>query len=212
MRASVRVIYSSEGKSPEEVRQIMAGLGFSKVKGQPAFAIDVLDDEALNSKLEEVHAALRGMGVRYSTAIEAEAGEACSSEGELASWKALGMDVDELRSLLDSNIKTFKQTAMAKFQEKVDSVASLKEKELAEIVSEKEKAEAERMERERVEGRINKLMEMLAYGNGVTFQDLYAASGYETEELIELLKGLVSSGKARADQKGKNVIYFLSTA
>jgi hypothetical protein len=216
MRAFVRVIYSSEGKSPAEVRQIMMSLGFDKVKGQPLFEGEVSGEESLNEKLEELHLALRGMELRYIPSLEAPSDDTGavvrSVNEELASWKALGINVEELNSLLNSNVSGFKQRATSIFQEKIDAIAVAKEKELAEASAASEKAEKEREERERMEGRVSKLMKMLGKEGGVTFQELHTSSGYDTEELTEMLKDLVEGGKVGAEQKGKNVVYVLNRA
>ncbi|MCE5296520.1 MAG: hypothetical protein LLG16_05380 [Euryarchaeota archaeon] len=213
MRAFVRVIYSSEGKSPAEVGQILMGLGFDKVKGQPLFRGEVSSEAGLNKLLEELHVALRGMEVRYIPSLEAPSDEAgavvCSVNEELSSWKALGINVDELSALLDSNTNKFRQQAMGIFREKVDAIIAAKEKDLAEAAAALAKAEKEREERERMEGRVNNLMKMLGKEGGATFNELHASSGYDVEELIDMLKGLVESGKARAAQNGRNVVYAL---
>ncbi|MFA5314030.1 MAG: hypothetical protein WC375_12075 [Methanomassiliicoccales archaeon] len=214
MRAFVRVIYSSEGKSPAEVRQILMGLGFDKVKGQPLFQSEVASEEDLNKRLEELHVALRGMEVTYIPSLEAPSDDtgavACGVREELASWKVMGIDVDDMSALLDSNIKMFKQKATGIFQGKVDAIAAAKEKELSEAAAAFAKAEKEREERERLEGRISKLMEMLGKEGGVTFGELHRSSGYDAEELMDMLKGLVEGGKAKAEQNGKNVVYALT--
>jgi hypothetical protein len=214
MRAFVRVIYSSEGKSPAEVRQIMMSLGFDKVKGQPLFEGEVTGEESLNDKLEELHVALRGMELRYIPSLETPSDETGvvvkSVSEELAAWNGLGVDVDELSSLLSSNVNGFKQKATSIFQQKIEAIAVAKEKELAESSAASAKAEKERQGRELVERRVSKLMGMLGKEGGVTFHELHASSGYDAEELTEMLKDLVESGKAKAEQKGKNVVYALS--
>lgn len=214
MRAFIRVIYSSEGRSPSEVLQIMHGLGFEKVKGQPLFVGEVADEEELSRRLEEVHVALRGMEVRYIPSLEVptdDAGKAvCNATGALAPWRALGIDVDELETLLNADVKRFRERALLLFKEKVDAVAEAKEKELAAEAAARAKAEREREERERAEGRKQKLTALLANGEGATFQELHAFSGYEMDELIEVLKELIDGGKVKAAQKGKNVVYSVA--
>jgi predicted transcriptional regulator len=52
-------------------------------------------------------------------------------------------------------------------------------------------------------------MGMLGKEGGATFNDLFTSSGYDAEELMDMLKDLVESGKARAAQNGRNVVYAL---
>ena len=64
MKAYIKVVYSSDGKSPVKVEGIRNYHGFHKVSGQQAFEAEVTDTD-YTANLESLHAALKGTGARY---------------------------------------------------------------------------------------------------------------------------------------------------
>lgn len=211
MKAFIRVIYSSEGRSPAEVYQIMKGMGFHKMKGQPMFEGDVADDAQLNEKMEELHVALRGMELRYIPTLgsptDQQGNLVCNARDTLNSWKALGLNVAELSQLLEIDVQKFRHQAIHALKQQVEQVVVARELELAEEKKALAKVEQEMVEREKVEKASSALKELLSQEGGITYHQLHESSGLEADELTEMLREMVDSGAVRAEQRGKRVVY-----
>jgi DNA-binding transcriptional MerR regulator len=211
MKAFIRVIYSSEGKSPAEVYQIMKGMGFHKMKGQPMFEGDVSDDAQLNEKMEDLHVALRGMELRYIPTLgsptDQQGNLVCNARDTLNSWKALGLNVAELGQLLEIDVQKFRHQAIHALKAQVEQVVAARESELAEEKKVMAKAENEKVDREKAERSAATLRSLLSQEGGITFHQLHAGSGLEADELSEMLREMVDSGAVRAEQRGRRVVY-----
>lgn len=211
MKAFIRVIYSSEGKSPADVYKIMKDMGFHKVKGQPMFEGEVSDDAQLNEKLEGLHVALRGMELRYiptlASPTDQQGNIVSNARDTLNSWKVLGLNVAELGQLLEVDVQRFRHQAIHAMKEQVDQVVAAREKEMAEEKKAIAKAEEERALREKVEKRASTLKSLLDQDGGITFNQLHISSGLEADELSEFLREMVESGAVRAEQRGRRVVY-----
>lgn len=211
MKAYIRVIYSSEGRSPAEVFSIMKGLGFHKLKGQPVFEGEVTDDPHLNEKLEELHTALRGMEVRYIPSLGAPSDDAgnviCDPKEALLAWRALGFDIDELGALLETDVNQFREKATALMKEHIESIVRAREAELEELRKAQEAEQAALREKEMQRRQQEAISDLLAQEGGVNFNTLHASSKMDPDELTEMLHDMINSGKVRAEQKGKRVVY-----
>jgi len=211
MKAYVRVMYSSEGRSPSEVFQIMRNLGFHKVKGQPLFEGEMADEPQLNEKLEEMHVALKGMEVRYFPSLGAQSDEAgnvvCDPNSALQAWRGLGIDITELSSLLDSDVSKFRLKAMGVMKDQIDAIAQAKERELEEARLAREAELIAQAEKERVAKQMESIRELLSQEGGVNFNQLHDAIGMEAEELTDMLNNMIDAGKVKAEQKGRRVVY-----
>jgi hypothetical protein len=200
MKAYVRLIFSTDGESPVEVNQILIDMGFERVKGTSTFQINVGDEAAGDAKFEEVHAALKGMKVRYipivGKAPTTAQAQAAGHEEKLAKFKDIGLDVEELAGLLQSDLARFKERAQQMFREQLDRIAADREKELKE-------AEV----KARVEKARESIIEAAREAGGKTFGQLAQAVGIDEDILTQMLDDLVKKGKLAAEQRGRRVVY-----
>jgi hypothetical protein len=211
MKAYIRVMYSSEGRSPAEVFQIMKNLGFHKVKGQPMFEGEVADDPQLNEKLEELHLALKGMELRYLPSLGAPSDDSgnvvCDPHESLKAWGALGIDVNELSLLLETDVQKFRHRAMTLMKEHIEAIVAARERQLEEARKAHEDKLMAMAEKERVDKQAESIQQLLAQEGGVNFHELHGAIKIDADELTELLHDMIDSGKVKAEQKGRRVVY-----
>ncbi len=200
MKAYIKVVYSSEGVSPAKVEGIFNTHGFYKMNGHQAFEAEVTDAAECQAKLESLHPALKGTGVRYMLTsgkpFEGSAGTAPSCRERLEKWRDTGIDVDELADLLEKDVGNFRKRAMEMTAIQFERIASEKEKELREKEA-KEKAEAIK----------KRAVDLLTSTEGSTFMELVKASGMEEDELQTMLLDYVDKGKIKAEQRGRHVVY-----
>jgi hypothetical protein len=199
MKAYIKVIYSSEGVSPAMVEGIFSDHGFHKVKGQQAFEADVADPDEYRVKVEAVHSALKGTGIRYMLTSGKPfegVGAVPSYPERLEKWRETGIDVDELADLLENNIGNFRKRAAEMTAIQFDRIAVDKEKELQ-----------EKAEKDKVEAVKKHAAELLTSSEGHTFMELVKASGMEEDELQQMLLDFVEKGKIKAEQRGRHVVY-----
>ena len=200
MKAYIKVVYSSEGLSPVKVEGIFNDHGFHKMNGHQAFETEVSDAGEYQVKLESLHPALKGTGVRYMLTsgkpFEGSAGAAPSCRERLEKWRDTGIDVDELSDRLENDVENFRKRAMEMAAIQFERIASEKEKELHEKAV-KEKAEAIK----------KRTLELLTSTEGHTFMELVKASGMEEDELQAMLLDYVDKGKIKAEQRGRHVVY-----
>ncbi len=200
MKAYIKVVYSSEGMSPVKVEGIFNDHGFHKMNGQQAFESEVADASEFQEKLESLHSALKGTGVRYMLTsgkpFEGSAGAAPTCRERLEKWRDTGIDVDELSDLLEKDVSNFRRRALEMTTIQLERIASEKEKELHEKEV-KEKAEAIK----------KRALELMASTEGHTFMELVKASGMEEDELQTMLLDYVDKGKIKAEQRGRHVVY-----
>ena len=199
MKAYIKVIYSSEGVSPAKVEGIFNDHGFHKVNGQQAFEAEVADAQDYQVKLEAIHPALRGTGIRYMLTSGkpfegAGAGPSCRER--LERWRDTGIDVDELTDLLENDLANFRRRA-----------AEMTAIQFERIAAEKEKEQQEKLVREKAEAIRKRAVELLTSSEGHTFMELVKASGMEEDDLQQMLLDFVEKGKIKAEQKGRHVVY-----
>jgi len=195
MKAYIRVIYSSDGSSPEKVGAVFLSKGFKKIPGAPGYEIDVLNEEEMSVLLEELHSALKGLEVRYIPTLGSMEGQPATGYRQgLSPLKELNMDPTELVGLLEDDPSRFKATAQDMFNTYLDTIIAQRQDEVA-AAEAKLKAERARQT----------LMEELKEGR--TFHELLRQVPMEEEELSQRLLELVEKGAIRAEQKGRSVIY-----
>lgn len=195
MKAYIRVIYSSDGSSPGQVDSVFLGKGFRKVPGVPSYEIEVLNEAEMSQLLEGLHAALKGLEVRYIPTLGTVEGQPTAGYRQrVAKLRDLNMEPMELSGLLEEDAAKFKAAVHEKLDAYLDSIIAERQEEVA-------AAEAKVMaERARA-----MLMEQLREGR--TFHELLKAVPMEEEELSQRLLELVEKGAIRAEQKGRSVIY-----
>jgi DNA-binding protein H-NS len=195
MKAYIRVIYSSDGSSPGQVDSVFSGKGFKKVPGVPGYEIEVLNESEMAQMLEGLHAALKGLEVRYIPTVGAVDGQpAAGYRQRVAKLRDLNMEPMELSGLLEEDAAKFKAAVHERLDAYLDSIIAERQEEVA-------AAEAKVMaERARAA-----LMEQLR--DGRTFHELLKAVPIEEDELSQRLLELVEKGAVRAEQKGRSVIY-----
>ncbi|MGD0817707.1 MAG: hypothetical protein ABR986_04835 [Methanomassiliicoccales archaeon] len=200
MKAYIKVVYSSEGMSPANVEGIFNDHGFHKVNGQQAFEAEVADAGDYQAKLEALHPALKGTGVRYMLTsgkpFEGSAGAGPSCRERLEKWRDTGIDVDELADLLENDVGNFRRRAAEMTTIQFERIAAEKEKEIREKEA-REKAEAIK----------KRAVDLLTSSEGHTFMELVKASGMEEDELQQMLLDFVEKGKIKAEQRGRHVVY-----
>jgi hypothetical protein len=200
MKAYIKVVYSSDGKSPAKVEGILNDHGFHKVSGQQAFEAEVTDTD-YTANLESLHAALKGTGARYMLTSgkpsEGSSAAVPSCGDRLERWRETGIDVDELSHLLENDTANFRQRAAEMTAIQFERIAAEREKELRDIEAIK-KAEAVKKH----------AIELMTSSDGHTFSELVKDSGMEEEDLQQMLLDLVENGKIKAAQRGRHVVYM----
>ena len=200
MKAYIKVVYSSDGKSPATVEGTFNDHGFHKVNGQQAFESEVTDAADYQARLESLHAALKGTGARYMLTsgkpFEGSAGSIPSGRERLEKWRDTGIDVDELANLLENDIMNFRQRAAEMTVIQFERIAAEREKELRDIEAIK-KAEALKKH----------AAELMTSSDGHTFMELVKGSGLEEEDLQQMLLDFVEKGMVKAEQRGRHVVY-----
>jgi hypothetical protein len=199
MKAYIKVVYSSEGVSPVTVEGIFSDHGFHKVSGHQAFEAEVSNAEEYRVKVEAIHPALKGTGIRYMLTsgkpFEGN-GSVPTYRERMEKWRETGIDVDELSDLLENNIGNFRRRASEMAAIQFERIAAEREKEIQEN-EDKEKAEAVRKH----------AVDLLTSKDGHTFMELVKESGMEEDDLQQMLLDLVEKGRIKAEQRGRHVVY-----
>jgi hypothetical protein len=199
MKAYIKVIYSSEGASPDEVERAFKDSGFVRLRGSSVFEIEVKEDSELTEKLGNIHDALRGLEVRYMPSIqvpeEAPSSEIPGYRQRLEKWRTIGIDIDELMELLERDVEEFRSRAMEIWTLQIDRIAEERDREIAEL-------EAKRKLEQARDG-IMRELEM----EGRTFHELLTIIDIDTDILSEMLDDLVDKGRIKAEQKGRQVVF-----
>ncbi len=200
MKAYVRLVHTSEGKSPREAEELLKELGFVRIKGTNTLAADVADESAARDKLEHLHQVLKGHGIIYEPSIgrpmEEIPGERPGYAEVMAKWKEIGLDTDELTSLLNHDPERFKSRGVEMFRAQLESVAQEREKE----------ARAAR-ERERLEDGKAKLLGALKAEGGQTIHHLATISGLDDDMVAQMVDELVKTKQVVAKQSGRRVTF-----
>jgi len=200
MKAYIKVIYSSEGASPDEVEKAFKDSGFLRLKGSSVFEIEVVEESELTEKMSNLHDALRGLEVRYMPSIqvpeEVPSSDVPGYRQRLEKWRAIGIDVDELMEILERDVDEFRERSREIWAAQIDRIADDREKEVAEL-------DAKRKLEQAREG-ILREVEM----EGKTFHELLSIIDIDTDILSDMLDDLVEKGKIRAEQKGRQVVFI----
>ena len=200
MKAYVRLVHTSEGKSPREAEELLKELGFVRIKGTNTLAADVADESAARDKLEHLHQALRGQGVIYEPSIgrplEDLPGQHTGYSEVMTKWKEIGLDTDELSSLLNQDPERFKARGMEMSRAQLEKVAQERETEVREA-----------QEKERMESGKAKLLEALNAEGGQTIHRLAAISGLDDDTVTQMVDELVKTKKVIARQSGRRVTF-----
>jgi hypothetical protein len=200
MKAYIKVMHFSGGKSPIEVETTLKDLGFARVKGTSTFEAEVADDVAGIERLEKVHQAFEGMNVAYTPTLgrpsEQIPEQQISYLDRIAKWRDAGLDVDELSVLLQNDPGSFKSRALEMMSAQLDRV-----------LIDREKALRENEARARAEKAIEMILAAVHKEGGQTFHQLAALSNVDEDMLTAMLDDMVKKGKIVARQSGRRVAY-----
>ena len=201
MKAYIKVMHFSGGKSPSAVELSLKDLGFAKVKGTSSFEAEVADEVAGIELLEKVHQAFEGMNVAYTPTLgrpsEPIPEQQMSYLDRLSKWRDAGLDVDELSELLQSDPERFKSRGL-----------EMMSAQLERMIVEREKGLREKEARERAESAREMIMAAVRKEGGQTFHQLAALSNVDEETLTTMLDDMVKKGKIVARQSGRRVAYI----
>lgn len=201
MKAFVKVIHFSDGRSPAEAEASMKGLGFERVKGSSVFEAEVLDEVAGAALIERMHAALRGTNLIYEPSLGRAPDPGMAAAGtyreRLAKWKDIGLDADELADLLKYDPDRFRARGLEMFRVQLDRAVAEREREIRETEA-----------RERLERARERIANAVKEPGGQTFQQLVALSGVDEEVLTHMLDEMVKKGQLAARQSGRRVAYL----
>jgi len=200
MKAFIKIVYFTDGKSPVEVEGIMKNHGFTKVKGTSIFEAEVLDEAEGNSHVEKLHKALKGQNLFYEPTVgktpEPGPGHQLSYKERMGKWREIGLDVDELSDLLQYDSERFKTRGLEMMKVQLERVTAEREREIRETEA-----------RERIERAREKIMAAVRTEGGQTFQQLSSLAGVDEEILTQMLDDMVKKGKIVARQSGRRVAY-----
>jgi hypothetical protein len=210
IKTFIRIELGSEGESPKEIVERMRQIGAIPVIGDFDFELDLGDDERLFDRLEDIHHALRGSGVRYSvttrTDIE-DSGERKNHvtpmvdqkatelkrklyKAKLDRWRELGLDVEELDRLLEEDMDKFKEVSKDFLKTHLDKLSVVKDKHPPE---------------NQLDGEVLSLLDEL----GKSIQDIMSLTGYSEAQITLSLGRLISAGSTTTEKRGDAEIYKL---
>lgn len=211
IKVFIRVELSSEGESPKEVVERMRRIGGIPVVGDFDFEMHLGDDDRLFDKLEEIHHALRGSSVRYSVTTRTDVEDTGAQprnhvtplvdqkatelkrklyREKLDRWRELGLDVEELETLLDSDMERFKQVSKDFLRTHLDRLSVVKDKHPPE---------------NQIDGEVLSLLNE----QGRTLQDIMSLTGYSEEAVTLSLGRLISAGSTQTEKHGQTEVYRL---
>jgi len=200
MKAYIKVMHFSGGKSPSEVEATFKDLGFAKVKGTSTFEADVADEVAGVERLERVHQAFDGMNIAYIPTLgkpsETIPEQQMSYMDRMAKWRDAGLDVDELSQLLQRDPVRFKSRGLEMMGAQLDRV-----------IIDRERTIREKEVRERAEKARDAVLAAVHKEGGQTFHQLAELSNIDEEALSIMLDDMVKKGKIVARQSGRRVAY-----
>jgi lambda repressor-like predicted transcriptional regulator len=200
MKAYIRVMHFSGGKSPIEVETALKDLGFAKVKGTSTFEAEVADEVAGIERLEKVHQAFERMNVAYTPTLgrpsEPIPEQQMSYMDRMAKWRDAGLDVDELSELLQSDPGRFRSRGL-----------EMMSAQLERVLVDREKGLREKEARERAEKARETILAAVRMEGGQTFHQLAELSNVDEDTLTTMLDDMVKKGKIVARQSGRRVAY-----
>jgi lambda repressor-like predicted transcriptional regulator len=201
MKAFIKVIHFSDGKSPKEVEGVLEASGFSRVKGTSIFEAETTDEAAGFSQIERAHHALKGSGLMYEASVgkppESSGALAHGYKEKLAKWQDIGLDVDELADLLQYDAERFKLRGMEMFRAQLDRIVAEREREIRETEA-----------KERIERAREKILSAVREEEGKTFQQLSKISGVDEDILTQMLDEMTKKGLIVARQSGRRVTFI----
>ena len=201
MKAYIKVMHFSGGKSPSAVEMALKDLGFAKVKGTSTFEAEVADEVAGIERLEKVHQAFEGMNVAYTPTLgrpsEPIPELQMSHLDRLSKWRDVGLGVDELSELLQSDPERFKSRGLEMMSAQLDR-----------IIIDQQKALREKEVQEQAERARETILAAVHKEGGQTFHQLAALSNVDEETLTTMLDDMVKKGKIVARQSGRRVAYI----
>lgn len=209
IRTYLRIQLSSEGESPKKVIERMRSLGGVPIIGDFDFEFSLEEDERLFEKLEEIHRALMGAGVRYtvSTLTDTEVAgrgrliaryvdqkpvELRKSlyKAKLERWKEMGLDVSELEALLETDIDRFKEVSRDFLKTHLDHMSVVRDRKSDDNL---------------VDGQVLALLDE----TGKPLSEIISITGFSEDQILLSLGRLISSGSALRVQKGATEVYCL---
>lgn len=211
IRTFIRVELSSEGESPKKVIERMRAIGATPVVGDFDFEMRLGDDDRLFDRLEQIHHALRGSKVRYT--ITTRAGSELPQHGagnditpmvdqtgtelkrklyraKLSRWRDMGLQVDELESLLEQDLDRFKEVSKDFLRTHLDRLSVVEDK---------------RPPENQVDGEVLSLLDE----RGKSLQDIMSLTGYSEDQVTLSLGRLMSAGSTVAERGGGSELYKL---
>ena len=201
MKAYIKVMHFTGGKSPSAVEMALKDLGFAKVKGTSTFEAEVADEVAGIERLEKVHQAFEGMNVAYTPTLgrpsEPIPELQMSHLDRLSKWRDVGLGVDELSELLQSDPERFKSRGLEMMSAQLDR-----------IIIDQQKALREKEVQEQAERARETILAAVHKEGGQTFHQLAALSNVDEETLTTMLDDMVKKGKIAARQSGRRVAYI----
>jgi len=201
MKAFVKLVYFSDGRSPAEVEAIMKSHGFTKVKGTSIFEAEAKDEAAGSAHIEKLHHALKGLNLIYEPTVgkapEQGPGQQLTYKERMAKWREIGLDTDELSDLLQYDSERFKARGLEMMKVQLERVTAEREREIRETEA-----------RERIERAREKITAAVRTEGGQTFQQLSSLAGVDEEILTQMLDDMVKKGKIIAKQSGRRVAYI----
>ena len=211
IKTYIRVELSSEGESPRQIIERMRRVGAVPMVGDYDFELRLTEDERLFDKLEEIHHALKGSGVRYviTTRTDAEAEDMARSKREithyvgekpielkkslykakLERWKEMGLDVAELEDLLENDLESFKAASKQFLRTHLDRM----------VVRDKRSSD------NIIDGHVLAVLDE----RGATIQEIVQKTDQTEEEVTLSLGRLISSGSAARSQKDDTEVFSL---
>lgn len=198
----IRVELSSEGESPKQIIERMKRLGAAPVIGEYDFELEIKDDERLFDRLEEIHAALRGSGVRYTVTTRpttpgpTTAAELLMSpevrrrvfEAKLQRWRSMGLDVSALEAVLARDPEGFREASKAFLRANLGRLGLVRDVE------------------EHLDAHAMKVHEAIEE-RGSTLGRLLKRTELAEAELLTGLARLITAGKIRRVKRGATEIY-----
>ncbi len=211
IKTFVRVELGSEGESPKQVIERMRKIGALPVVGDFDFEVSLGEDERLFDRLEDIHKALKGAGVRYTVTTLTDAETKTAGRGKiithyvdqkpvelkkalykakLARWKDMGLDVAELEMLLETDLDNFRAASKDFLRTHLGHMSIVKDRMSEDNV---------------VDGQVLALLDE----NGISLADIISATAFSEEQVTVSLGRLISSGSATRIQKGQVELYNL---
>lgn len=209
IKTYLRMELSSEGESPKKIIERLRNIGGMPIIGDFDFEFSLEEDERLFDKLEEIHRALMGAGVRYTVTTLTDTEVAGRGKliaryvdqkpielrkslykAKLERWKEMGLDVSELEALLETDVDRFKEISRNFLKTHLDHMSVVRDRKSDDNL---------------VDGQILALLDE----EGKSLSEIISITGFSEDQILLSLGRLISSGSATRLQKGANEVYCL---